>query len=92
MYLGCRDGHGYPCIDQGPSLGGFGGGESADLFGSGGDHEVELEKSNVLLLGPTGEDKIYCMAHTHQQCNACDPALGLPVGGGGLQFPKQHGL
>ncbi|CAL8462417.1 g1950 [Coccomyxa elongata] len=51
------DGHGYPCIDQGPSLGGFGGGESADLFGSGGDHEVELEKSNVLLLGPTGTGK-----------------------------------
>ncbi|KAK9906695.1 hypothetical protein WJX75_006331 [Coccomyxa subellipsoidea] len=54
------DGHGYPCIDQGPSLGGFAAGDSgdpSDLFSSSGDHEVELEKSNVLLLGPTGTGK-----------------------------------
>ncbi|CAL5227719.1 g10731 [Coccomyxa viridis] len=55
------DGHGYPCIDQGPSLGGFNksedGRNEADLFGSEGDDEVELEKSNVLLLGPTGTGK-----------------------------------
>ena len=54
----CRDGHGYPCIDQGPSLGGFAksedGSADTDLFSSEGDDEVELEKSNVLLLGPTG--------------------------------------
>lgn len=53
-----RDGHGYPNIDQGPSLGGFAksedGSVETDLFGSDGDDEVELEKSNVLLLGPTG--------------------------------------
>lgn len=53
--LCCRDGHGYPCVDQGPSLGGFAGGNPSDLFSSAGDYEVELEKSNVLLLGPTGQ-------------------------------------
>lgn len=52
-----RDGHGYPCVDEGPSLGGFanaGGLAMADLFDASKDDEVELEKSNVLLLGPTG--------------------------------------
>ena len=57
----CRDGHGYPCIDQGPSLGGFAksedGSAGEDLFSSEGDDDVELEKSNVLLLGPTGDPR-----------------------------------
>ena len=55
----CRDGHGYPCVESGPSLGALGGGAGggsfmADLFDASKDDEVELEKSNVLLLGPTG--------------------------------------
>ena len=66
----CRDGHGYPCIDQGPSLGGFAKSEDGrageDLFSSEGDDDVELEKSNVLLLGPTGDPR--CIAPTEQAC------------------------
>ncbi len=47
-------------MDQGPSLGGYAnarlGPEQllSDLFDASKDDEVELEKSNVLLLGPTG--------------------------------------
>ena len=69
MLCWCRDGHGYPCIDQGPSLGGFAksadGTVEADLFSSEGDDEVELEKSNVLLLGPTGDSSICCSSGCH---------------------------
>ena len=69
----CRDGHGYACVDQGPSLGGFAGSGPeqliADLFDASKDDEVELEKSNVLLLGPTGAPRI---SHT-----GCEPSRGF---------------
>ena len=69
-----RDGHGYPCIDQGPSLGGFNksedGRNETDLFGSEGDDEVELEKSNVLLLGPTGLHLPVDRVHIASLCDA----------------------
>ena len=81
----CRDGHGYPCIDQGPSLGGFAKSEDGttgeDLFSSEGDDDVELEKSNVLLLGPTGDPR--CTLPTEQACGKSsfpDPGHVLDLG------------
>ena len=62
----CRDGHGYPCVDSGPSLAGYSAPQDSSdgfssLFNNIGDDEVELEKSNVLLLGPTGWEVIYSL-------------------------------